>query len=61
MTCVNETCISEGETLYLKFRKEIDMVFQDAEDVTTLKKVGINVAVLVGVMLALIALSVVIG
>ena len=37
------------------------MVFEDADDVATLKKVGINVLVLVGVMLSLIILSVVIG
>lgn len=36
------------------------MVFE-AEDSATLKKVGINVAVLVGVMLMLIAVAVVIG
>lgn len=33
----------------------------DAEDTVTLKKVGINVGVLFGVMLALIALAVAIG
>ena len=37
------------------------MVFEQAEDVATLKKVGVNVAVLVGVMLALIVISVAIG
>ncbi len=37
------------------------MVFQHAEDAATLKKVGINVAILVGVMLTLILVSVLIG
>ena len=37
------------------------MVFQEAEDLNTMKKIGVNVVVLVGVMLALIATSVVIG
>jgi hypothetical protein len=37
------------------------MVFEHAEDIDTLKKVGINVAVLVGVMLALIVISVIVG
>jgi hypothetical protein len=37
------------------------MVFEDAEDLATLKKVGINIVVLVGVMLSLIVISVIIG
>ena len=37
------------------------MVFENAEDIRTLKNIGINVATLVGVMLALIVISVVIG
>ena len=37
------------------------MVFEHAEDIATLKKVGINIAVLVGVMLTLIVASVFIG
>ena len=37
------------------------MVFEHAEDIDTLKKVGINVAVLIGVMLALIVISVIVG
>lgn len=37
------------------------MVFENAEDIATLKKVGINVAVLIGVMLVLILIAVVIG
>ncbi len=37
------------------------MVFQHAEDVDTMKKIGINVAVLVGVMLSLIVVSVLVG
>ena len=37
------------------------MVFEDAQDATILKKIGINVAVLVVVMLGLIAISVAIG
>lgn len=37
------------------------MVFEDAQDVTTLKKIGINVAALVGVMLVLIVASLLIG
>lgn len=37
------------------------MVFENIEDFSTLKKIGINVAVLVGVTLALIVLAVIIG
>ena len=37
------------------------MVFEDASDVSTLKKIGINVASLVGVTLVLIAIALVIG
>ncbi len=37
------------------------MVFDNADDVLTMKKIGINIAVLVGVMLTLIVVSVVIG
>lgn len=38
-----------------------EMIFQQAEDAATLKKIGINVALLTGVMLALIVISVVVG
>jgi len=37
------------------------MIFQQAEDAATMKKIGVNVAVLTGVMLALILIAVVIG
>lgn len=37
------------------------MVFEHAEDAATMKKIGINVAVLTGVMLALIVTSILIG
>ncbi len=37
------------------------MVFEHAEDVDTLKKIGINVGVLLGVMFALILAALVVG
>ena len=37
------------------------MVFEHAEDVDTLKKIGINVGVLIGTMLVLIVIAVIIG
>ena len=37
------------------------MYFEHSEDIATLKKVGINVAALIGVMFGLILLAVVIG
>lgn len=37
------------------------MVFEHSEDVVILKKIGLNVAILVGVMLLLIVVSVVLG
>ena len=37
------------------------MVFDHSEDVETLKKIGINVAVLLGVMVTLIVAAVIIG
>ena len=40
---------------------EAKMVFQHAEDIDTLKKVGINVAALVVLMFFLIVVSVIVG
>jgi hypothetical protein len=37
------------------------MIFQHAEDAATLKKVGLNIAILTGVMLALIVISMLVG
>lgn len=37
------------------------MVFEHAEDVDTLKKIGINVGLLLGLMFALILAAVIIG
>ena len=37
------------------------MIFQHAEDAATLKKVGLNIAILTSVMLALIVISMLVG
>lgn len=53
--------VSQRVRLIASIDVEFRMVFDNAEDVSTLKKIGLNVALLIGVMVALIVVSLVIG